>query len=331
MLGRLGVVPTYSTSFGPAPFTTTQAKLAGLGKAELRSLVTRGLVRRVVRGVFVDAQVADNLVVRAAALNLVVPTGSVIAGRTAAWLWGVDALAMGDHRRLPPVHVMAAAHKSAARRRGVFGSTGPLPDIDVVQVDGVTVTSRSRTAADLARMLARPDALAALDAMLRSLAPYLMKDAVLDVLERFGGCRGVVQARELVAFADPRAESAQESRTRLRIHDAGFPPPEPQVCVLDPAGDFVARLDLGWRQTRKGVEFDGDEYHSGLEAAAHDAARRRRVEALGWQVAVVTSEHVLGRGLAFEVGIAELTGWAPRLTRHHPSLGGWESRSRWTV
>jgi len=269
-------VPTYSTCFGPAPFTTAQARPTGLGKIELRALVADQKLRRVVRGVYVDAQVADTWAVRAAALSLIVPAGSVIAGRTAAWLWGVDALAMGGHRRLPPVHFMASAGKSAARRTSVLGSTGPLPESDVETCAGVILTSQARTAADLARMLPRPDALAAVDAMLRCLGEALTKDAVLDVLERFSGHRGVVQARELVSIADARAESPQESRTRLRIRDAGFPPPEPQVVVLGPAGEFVARLDLGWRACRKAVEFDGDEHHSSTAAVLRDRARRRR-------------------------------------------------------
>lgn len=140
-------MPTYSTCFGPAPFTTAQARPAGLGKIELRSLVAGQKLRRVVRGVYVDAQVADTLAVRAAALSLIVPTGSVVAGRTAAWLWGVDVLEMGAHRRLPPVHLMASARKSAARRTGVLGSTGPLPESDVETVAGVLLTSKARTAA----------------------------------------------------------------------------------------------------------------------------------------------------------------------------------------
>ena len=59
--------------------------------------------------------------------------------------------------------------------------------------------------------------------------------AVAEVLERFRGQRGVVQARELLELSDPRAESPQESRTRLRCVDAGFPCPEPQIEVFDAA------------------------------------------------------------------------------------------------
>jgi hypothetical protein len=95
----------------------------------------------------------------------------------------------------------------------------------VVRVHGVVdVTVPSRTTADQLRLLRRPDALAAADAMRR--ATGVGEDAVAEVLDRFRGQRGVVQARELLALSDPRAESPQESRTRLRCVDAGFPCPE---------------------------------------------------------------------------------------------------------
>ena len=327
--GTLDGMPTYATVFGPVPFTTADASRVGLTRAALRALVARGQVRRLVRGVFVDRAVDDSLEVRARALSLVTPRGSVVCGRTAAWLWGVDALAMGAHRVLPKVDVMGAPGRSAARREGVFGSTGPLPDCDVVALRGVLVTTPARTAADLARLLRRPDALAALDAMLS--LPGLTERAVGAVLTRFAGHRGVVQARELLTLADARSESPQESRARLRCVDAGFPAPEPQIEVYDEAGVFVARLDLGWRRLLRAFEFDGHEDHSTPAQQRHDRERRARVERCGWGLAVVTSEHVLSRSLAFERGIAELTGLEPRLTRHHPRYGGWDGRGRWAA
>jgi hypothetical protein len=322
-------MPSYATAFGPVPFTARESRHIGLSRDQLRMLVATGKVRRVLRGVYVDAEVPDSLELRARAVAMVVPPGSVICGRTAAWLWGIDALAMSAYRVLPAVDVMAAAGRSAPRRSGAFGCSGPLPDEELVLLAGVMVTTPARTAADLARLLRRPDALASLDAMLR--LPELDREHVRSVLDRFGRYRGVVQARELLELADPRAESPQESRTRLRCIDAGFPCPEPQIEVFDPLGLFVARLDMGWRELCKAVEFDGDEHHSRLDDQRHDRRRRGRAERQGWDIAVVTSEHVLGRSLAFEHGVAELLGQEFRLTRNHPRFGGWDGRSRWAT
>ena len=108
-------MPTYATVFGPVPFTTADALRVGLARAALRGLVARGQVRRLVRGVFVDRAVGDSLEVRARALSLATPRGSVVCGRTAAWLWGVDALAMGAHRVLPSVEMRRAIPRPVAR------------------------------------------------------------------------------------------------------------------------------------------------------------------------------------------------------------------------
>jgi len=306
-------VPSHVTAFGAEPFTLRETEAAGVSRGDLRALLRLGQVRRVLRGVYVDKAVPDGLDLRARALAKVIPPDTVVCRRTAAWLWGVDILAMGAHLVVPPVDLMGPAGSAAPRRHGVAGSTGRLAE-----------TALARTAADVARLLSRPDALASLDALLRHTG--LQRELVARELEACTGYRGVGQARELLGLADPRAESAMESRTRLRAIDAGFPPFEPQVEVFDENDAFVARLDLGRRSECKGVEYDGDADHSSARDQAYDRRRRRRVELCGWELAVVTGEQVLGRGLAFERGIAELLGCGFRLTRNHPHLGGWDSR-----
>jgi hypothetical protein len=328
-MGRLDTqhpVPmsSYVPPFRLSPFTAAEAAALGLARGQLRALVREECVRRVLQGVYVAAAASDTLALRAAAVAKAVPRGSVVCLRTAAWLWGADVLAMGAHLAVPPVDVMAPSGAAAPRRTLCLGRTGPLPDMDVVELDGVLVTTPARTAADLLRLLRRPDALAALDAMLRETA--VGKELVGAVLGRFERQRGVVQARQLLELGDGRAESPQESRTRLRCIDAGFPCPEPQIEVFDAFGSFLARLDMGYRALLKAIEFDGDETHRTPAQLRHDRVRREGVEREGWQVVVVTSGQVLSRGLAFEHGVAELLQVEPRLTRHHPRYGGWDRR-----
>jgi len=309
-------------SLGVRPFTLSAAERHGITEDVIRALLAAGRIRRVLRGVYVAADVPDELDLRAACAALAAPDGTVVCGRTAAWLYGVDALAMGAHRSLPDIDLMVPAGRAASRRSGVFGSSGPLTDRDIVYVGTVPVTAPARTAADLARLLRRPDALAALDAMLR--LRVVCAGDVQDVLGEFAGYRGVVQARQLVRLASPLAESPQESRARLRCVDAGFPVPEPQVVVRDHDGLFVARLDLGWRLLRRGLEYDGDAYHSSRDDQHHDRIRRARVEEHGWGLAVVTSREVLSRGLDFERIVADLLGRPYQLSAQHPSRGGWD-------
>jgi hypothetical protein len=315
-------VSTYHPFFGTDPFTARDAGCVGWSPDDLRGFVRDGPVRRVLRGVYVDAAVPDDVRLRARSLAKVVPAGWVVCLRTAGWLLTADVLPVGANRAIPPIDLMAPSGAAAPRRTGCRGRTGPLPAYDIVDVGGVRVTVPSRTTADQLRLLRRPDALSAGDAMRR--ATGVEPDAVADVLDRFRGQRGVVQARELLALSDPRAESPQESRTRLRCVDAGFPCPEPQIEVFDAFGQFLARLDMGYRKERKGLEFDGDQFHRTAAQLRHDLARRESVEREGWAVSVVTTEQVFGRGLVFERVVSELLGVAPRFTRHHPKYGGWD-------
>src|SRR5690348_5319866 len=71
------------------PFTAAMAARAGLGRAVLDRLHRSGRVRRLLRGVYVDATVPLSVAVRARALRLVVGE-QVVVGTTAAWLHGVD-------------------------------------------------------------------------------------------------------------------------------------------------------------------------------------------------------------------------------------------------
>jgi hypothetical protein len=315
-------VSTYRAVFGSEPFTIRDALRVGWDYADVRRFVREGRARRVLQGVYVDSAVPDDLGLRTRAVVKVVPAGSVICLRTAGWLLTADVLPIGAHRDIPPIDLMAPSGAAGPRRERCRGRTGPLAPDDVIQLGGVSLTPPARTTADQLRLLRRPDALAAVDAMRR--ATGVEPDAVQEVLDRFRGQRGVVQARELLALSDARAESPQESRTRLRCVDAGFPCPEPQIEVFDLNGRVLARLDMGYRKRRRGLEFDGDEFHHTIEQVRHDQERRASVQREGWAVAVVTTAQVFGRGLDFERVVSELLEEAPRLTRHHPKYGGWD-------
>src|SRR4051812_8027273 len=86
------------------PFTSEQARAAGVSRSVLARLVRDGYVRRVLASVYVPAPVVDGLPLRCKALALVVPPGAVITDWTAVWLW-TRMLPWGDHTRVPPVSV----------------------------------------------------------------------------------------------------------------------------------------------------------------------------------------------------------------------------------
>jgi very-short-patch-repair endonuclease len=157
---------------------------------------------------------------------------------------------------------------------------------DTTAVRGLRCTTAARTAIDLARVADRLDGLPVLDAALR-VGACSRADLSAEV-ERQRGLRGIVRARGLVAVADAGAESPMESRTRLRIIDADFPPPQLQV----PVGPY--RLDLGWDEAKIGVEYDGI-VHVDRAQQRWDLERRRYLLDAGWTVLTVTDLDVYRR------------------------------------
>jgi hypothetical protein len=275
------------------PFSTAEAAAAGVGKHRLSALTKAGLLRRVLKGVYVAAQVSDSLLVRAQALACVVPDGAAITDWTACWLW-TGILPPGQHLDVPPVCIFRFAGKG--RLRNQLCSSGErtfLPE-DLVQLEGICVTTPLRTAWDLGRLAHRDMAFAALDALLR-LRAFSMGQ-MLDGVERFKGQRGVVQLRSLAPLADPRAESPGESVLRLRWLDLpSLPPPTPQVPILGPDGREIYRLDLGVEEIRFAAEYDGEEFHSSDEDKEHDKERREILSrGYHWVIKPVGKTNVFG-------------------------------------
>jgi hypothetical protein len=275
-----------------APFTQQIAAGASVSRAQLRSLVERGLVRRVLQGVYAASHAPDSVLFRAQALALVVPECAVITDRTAAWLHGVPILERGAHVQAPPVSVCETVD-SRVRRGGVDGRRRQLLDRDVMELEGVRVTTPLRTGLDLGRRLWRFDALAAIDGVLRLGVDH---DELLAEAERFRGHRGVRQLRALSPLGDARAESPGESALRLHWYDACLPRPEPQHAIVDDWGRELYRLDVPLPGVRYAAEYDGVEFHSSDEDRKHDRRRREWIaRERHWSIDVFTKDDVYAR------------------------------------
>ena len=253
-----------------------------------------GLVRRVLKGVYAAADLADDTDTRIAALALVVPPTAVVTDETAAWAQGVDIYPPGAHLSVPPVHMFQmAGHTRLRNDLCQSGQRAMLPR-DLKEINGVVMTTPLRTALDLGRLRPRDQAIGAIDGLLR-LGAFEHPELIEEV-ERFRGERGVVQLRELAPIADPRAESPGESVLRLRWHGTnGVPPPVPQVPILDDFGNEIFYLDLGVPELRYAAEYDGFEWHSSDEKKERDEERRNWLrEVRKWTIDVLTKDHVFG-------------------------------------
>lgn len=284
-----------AAEFPTTPFTTGQARELGISEKRLRIGLRDGLIRRVLHGVYLRADQPDTVETRATCTALVVAPGSVVRDRTAAWLHGVDAFTHAEHEVLPAVETCVPRFRTPTDRSGVDGGTRDLAGSDVMRINGVLVTTPLRTALDLGCLLHRRDALAVLDQFMRQHS--ITREDLGRASVRYFRRRGFVQLRRLIPLADPRAESARESWTRLEIIDAGLPAPEPQFWVVID-GIPVYRLDLAYPRHRIAIEYDGEEFHDRTpEQRRHDAERRTWLQRQGWTVIIVRRGDFTGAGL----------------------------------
>ncbi len=271
------------------PFTWEQVKDSGMTRHRLEQLLATREVVQLLRGLFQCADLPDDHGARARSAFMVVKPHIVACDRTAAWVYEIDTFKPGELEGFPPIETCAPPGKSRVRRQGLNGVRRDLTPEDIVTLHELAITSKARTAADLACKLSRREALAALDAFMRQ---GLQRRELELLAARFAGRRGVVQFRELLALADGRAESPGESWTRLCIVDEGFPTPIVQYWVRE-AGRNVHRLDLAYPKFRVAVEYDGAEFH-GEQQRAHDEARREWLRKRGWTIIVVTKDMLTG-------------------------------------
>ncbi len=278
--------------------------------AELRRLLRRGTWRATPwPGVYVDGAVADPAaaIVRAASLWL---GGDLVAcSSTAALLWGFDV-----HADAPPpgrpLHFLGPPDLDNRRLRGLQVHPSSLGTDDAVRRRGVWCTPPARTACDVVRLGDPVDALATLDAALRS--GWCTRGTLAAACLRQRGLRGVVRLTALVPLADGGAESPMESRMRWRFLVAGLPVPRVQVEI---AGDGRRhRLDLGWEDHLVGAEFDGLEAHMTRAQLTADRDRHNWITERGWRLVHVTATDVYRQHERMVAMVRRRLSGAPRRT-----------------
>jgi very-short-patch-repair endonuclease len=252
-----------------------QVRAGLLSPAALRSSAWRRL--------FPDVYACASLPVthhrRARAVAKLLLPGAVLSGRSAAVLWGVDLADPDDS-----VECTLDPARRAGAVRGVRATRRRLPDGDVVQRHGVSVTTPLRTALDLGRVQPPDEAVVCLDQFLRSGLVTLAELRAAALTTTGPGCRAIRLATER---ADGLAQSPQETRLRLLLHRSKLPRPVAQYKIRDGAG-FVAAVDFGWPEHKVAVEYEGV-WHGQAQQVGKDRRRLNRLTAAGWTVIFVTA------------------------------------------
>jgi hypothetical protein len=276
------------------PFTADEADAAGVPASLRHKLVERGLLRCVLRGVFVASHVPDSFRLRVSSVGLVVPEHVVVVDRTAAWVHGVDALPRSAIHTMPSLDLFSSS-ASRVRRAGVRSGVRDLLERDIEEIGPLRITTPLRTACDLGRLLWRYDALGAIDGFLRLGVDHA---ALVAEVDRFKGHRGVVQLRHLAPLGDVGAESQPESALRLHWHESGIPvPPVTQIWAYADDGTPRYRVDLGSPEVRYGAEYFGEAYHDDDVAEEDQARLDWLVAERSWLMDVFRKGDVYGREL----------------------------------
>ncbi|GAB7066498.1 DUF559 domain-containing protein [Mycobacterium hodleri] len=236
--------------------------------------------RAVHRNVYVANDVELTAELRARAAWLFAGPNAVLAGMSAAAVHGTKWLDPNS-----PAEVVRANRHGPA---GIIVRSYALDADEVCERQGMRVTTAARTAFDIGRSLPLPRAVPILDALLN--ATRLEVADVLSLADRRRGARGVRAWRALAELVDGGAESPRESRVRLLLTAAGLPRPETQIEFRDSRGDVVIRVDMGWRQWKVAVEYDGVQHWSDGRQRSWDIERIAMLEALGWSVIRVSAE-----------------------------------------
>jgi hypothetical protein len=279
-------------------------------------LLSEGLLRRPVKGVYVGTHVADSLALRAACLRLVAPPDSVVVDRHAGWLHGAQMiLAPGEHLDLRPLSLFLPAGRGRLRNGLASSGERQLRADDVVEIDGLRVTTPLRTAWDLGRVRWPDEAITGLDSMFR--LGSFTREEFLAGIERFRRHRWITTLRAIGPLADGRSESPGESALRLRCIECRTRVVPQHEVWRD--GDLIARLDLADPELQTGFEYDGAEWHSSPDQQRHDRERRAAVEAEGWLVRAFVAADVFGRQRGCEAVIQQATRDARRRRTLRPA------------
>lgn len=247
---------------------TTQQLEAVMSHKMLRSHVRAGRISRVWHGVY--SLNPPDVNGRLAGLDLLAGLPIVTCMNTAAELYGFNTEPTDVVHILDPGVRMRPSRLMAVHQR--VGA--PLQ-----RINNRLATAPAWTAVELARTLRRPRALAVLDAALHS--NVCTRDELIAAIHDQRGRRGIVNVRELVDYADGRAESAMESETRLVFIDGGLPPPELQYEIVDNHGRLW-RVDFAWPDAMLAAEYDSVEWHANPDAFKHDRMKTSRLQECGW-------------------------------------------------
>jgi very-short-patch-repair endonuclease len=265
----------------------TRAQLAELGISEsaVGRLVERGILRRIRPGVYRLLGSRPSRQQDIVAAQLWAGRDAFASHRTAAEIYSLP----GERARLIELTTSGSVRSGdvIVHRRAVW------PPSDVIIVDGMRVSTITRTLLDLASVVSVGTLARALDAALHrgesldSISRRLEATAV----QGRTGTRNLRQLIEERAGEIAAVESPLERDFLTLVRDRVMPEPVGQYPVLVD-GHLVARLDFAYPELKIGVELDGYAFHSDRDSFNRDRRRLTELANEGWHMLIFTRQQI---------------------------------------
>jgi very-short-patch-repair endonuclease len=235
-------------------FTTAEASKLGIYRMQLKRAVEAGHCRRVLPRTYAMPE-ADRF------LPACLWSGGVLSHRAAALQWRFEGF---DAAKLEVTAPKRIAH------RNVIVHQRPMPEGHWLKIDGLKLTSRMRTLADLGAVCDFQTLLTAFDHQWRE------GHVTPAELELFTGRQWGSRLIDAVIADAKLRQRAMESLWEVRfwclLRRKKFPLPEVQVQL------GKRRVDFFWRSRKLIVEIDGWESHA--STTRKDAATKQRAKQL---------------------------------------------------
>lgn len=260
---------------------------------ELARLRRRGVLERLQRGAYVppdllaglDASARHRLKIPATLAGL--RRAAVVSHTSAAVLHGIPLWGV----RLGAVEVTRSPPASSDRSGRLRVHVARLGDDEISEIEGLPVTTVTRTLLDLGRSLSFESGVVAADFALHN--GMTTAPTMAAMVGGMSGIPGSLEAERIVAFADGGSESVGESRSRVAIARLGLAAPRLQMSIMMTSGRRIGICDFGWEEDRVVGEFDGKVKYGRLLKPGQTPgdvvfAEKRREDAIrdeGWEVA----------------------------------------------
>jgi len=261
------------------PFTPAEAGVVGITRGQLRGAG----YRRLSSGLYCWAGLKECPELMLAAVARRLPAGAAFSGRSAAWRHGLDVAPC------EPIEVTIPQSIGCRWRAGASVRRAALAREEIVQRRGLPTTCALRTVVDLGGRDPLTEGVVAADLFLHARLVTIAK--LRTYVAKHPGAKGVARLRRVVDLAEPKAESAMETRLRMLLELARLPRPEVQVSVHDDQGHFMGRPDLLYPVQCLAIEYDGGNHRDRL---VDDNRRQNGLVGAGYRLLRFTAADVYG-------------------------------------